>query len=126
MQILTTNGNIEVNRLELSQPTAPIQIILKSNDLDHLLKISKDIFSKVEKLDKYGSGELVAPEYKTDVVLKLNDEKIVTSEKRLKQIVNVIIFKKLQKKEQRRKKKEFTNNNKVIPCFFYTKNYYLI
>ncbi|MCK5130281.1 MAG: efflux RND transporter permease subunit, partial [Clostridiales bacterium] len=48
---LQESGNIVVNRLELAQPSAPVQILLLSNEYENLESVSMDIYSEVEKLD---------------------------------------------------------------------------
>lgn len=64
---LETDTNYSVNRLELSQPAAPVQIVFTSYDFDDLQKVTKEIFADVEKLKSYKTGKLVYPLYKTNV-----------------------------------------------------------
>ena len=73
---LLEKGEISVNRLELSQPSAPVQLILTSKDYEGLIETSKDIFDEVSELDSFKDGQLIAPEKKTDLVLDLDKEKI--------------------------------------------------
>lgn len=73
---LKERGNIVVSRLELTPPTAPVQILLESNDYKKLLAVSEDIFSEVSELDSFKTGELVAPKYKDDIMIKADSEKI--------------------------------------------------
>ena len=80
LQPLLGEGEISVNRLQLSQPTAPVQIILSSNDYDSLLEKSKKIFDEVSALPSFKDGQLLAPEMKTDLVLKLDKEKIALNQ----------------------------------------------
>lgn len=69
-------GEITVNRLELSQPSAPVVIVLTATDYEKLIATSDKIFSEITQLDSYKDGQLVAPEYKTDIVLDLDTESI--------------------------------------------------
>ncbi len=80
LQPLQIDGEITVNRLELSQPTDPVQIILTSRDYDSLLETSKEIFEKVTQLDSFKDGQLVAPETKTDLILSLNKDEITQNQ----------------------------------------------
>ncbi len=76
LEPLKEQGNILVSRLELTPPTAPVQILLQSNDYKNLLSVSEDIFAEVQKLDSFKSGELVAPKYKTDIMINADNQKI--------------------------------------------------
>ncbi|MEX1377182.1 MAG: efflux RND transporter permease subunit [Eubacteriales bacterium] len=80
LQPLLDEGEISVNRLELSQPAAPVQIVLSSNDYEGLLDKSKKIFDEVSLLDSFKDGQLLAPETKTDLILKLDKEKIALNQ----------------------------------------------
>lgn len=77
---LLEEGDISVNRLELSQPSAPVQFILTSQNYENLIDISSDIFAEVSKLSSYKDGQLVKPDYKTDLILELDKEKIAQSQ----------------------------------------------
>ncbi|MCK5759220.1 MAG: efflux RND transporter permease subunit [Clostridiales bacterium] len=72
---LREQGEIRINRLEMSFPSAPVRIILMSNDFEKLLLVSDKIFKKVETLGNFKSGALVAPAYKTDLVVKIDRDK---------------------------------------------------
>jgi len=76
---LKESGTINVKRLELSQPEAPVQIILTSNDFSHLYLVSNEIFKEVEKLESYKEGRLVAPKYKTEVEIVVDRLKIAAA-----------------------------------------------
>lgn len=78
LESLKEDGNISVNRLELSQPEAPVQIVLTSNDFEHLYVVSKDIYESVETLDSFKEGNLVSPNYKTDIEI-IPDRELSTS-----------------------------------------------
>lgn len=67
LELLKENGDISVNRLELSRPEAPVQIVLTSNDFEHLYTVSNDIFENVKELESYKDGRLVSPNYKADI-----------------------------------------------------------
>ncbi len=73
---LLEEGEITVNRLELSQPTDPVQIILTSHDYESLLETADAIYEEVIQLESFKDGQLVAPENKTDLVISLNKDKI--------------------------------------------------
>lgn len=77
---LLEDGEISVNRLELSQPSAPVQILLTATDYASLIETSEDIFSQVSSLDSFKDGELVAPDKKIDLVLDLDKEKIAQNQ----------------------------------------------
>ena len=69
---LKGQGEIRINRLEMSFPTAPVRVILMSNDFENLLQVSDKIFKEVETLNTFKSGALVAPTYKSDIVVKID------------------------------------------------------
>jgi len=73
---LKEQGDILVSRLELSQPSAPVQILLQSNDYQNLLSVAEGIYAEVKELDSFKTGELVAPQYKNDIMLKAESQKI--------------------------------------------------
>ena len=78
LEPLEEQGNIIVSRLELTPPTAPVQILLQSNDYKNLLTVSEEIFAEVQELDSFKSGELVAPKYKTDIMVNTDNQKIIS------------------------------------------------
>ncbi|MBN2878661.1 MAG: efflux RND transporter permease subunit [Clostridia bacterium] len=80
LEPLLEKGEISVNRLELSQPSAPVQIILTSQDYDNLINLSNNIYAEVSQLDSFKDGQLNAPELKTDLVLKLDKDSLALNQ----------------------------------------------
>ena len=80
LSLLFENGDITVNRLELAQPTAPVQIIMTSNNYEKLIEVSNNIYSEVMQLDSFKDGQLIAPDKKTDLVLELDKNKIAQNQ----------------------------------------------
>jgi len=80
LEPLLENGEISVNRLELSQPSAPVQIILTSQDYDNLINLSNEIYSEASLLYSFKDGQLNAPELKTDLVLKLDKDSLALNQ----------------------------------------------
>ncbi len=76
LEPLKDQGDILVSMLELNQPSAPVQILLQSNNYKSLLRTAEAIFAEVQDLDSFKTGELVAPKYKEDILLKADSQKI--------------------------------------------------
>lgn len=73
---LDEKGIILVNRLELSTYAAPVQIVLSDGTYDELLVKSSDLYAEIQALDSFRYGELVAPEYKADITIDIDRDKV--------------------------------------------------
>ena len=80
LKLLLEKGEITVNRLELAQPTAPVQLVLTSNDYASLIRTSNMLYSRITKLESFKDGQLIAPDNKTDIILELNKDKIALNQ----------------------------------------------
>lgn len=69
---LRSEGTIVVDRLELSQPTAPVQIVLTSNDYNNLQIVGENIFNDISGISSFKSGELIAPSKVTDILIDMD------------------------------------------------------
>jgi len=72
---LDEKGLILVNRLELSPYTAPVQVILSDGEYHILLEKSKSLYEKIQNLESFRYGELVAPENKGTLNIGVDREK---------------------------------------------------
>ena len=73
---LKERGDILVSRLELTPPSAPVKVTLQSNDYKSLLSVGEEIFAEIQELDSFKAGELVAPQYKDDIMIEADSQKI--------------------------------------------------
>lgn len=74
LEPLRARGSLTVNRLEMSLPSAPVKIMLMSNDFENLLLVSADIYKEVEQLESFKSGKLVAPGYNSGLMIEIDKE----------------------------------------------------